>query len=147
MTLQLHPIHLNFLKHEENFLFFFISVYCITYVHKTIPNFLRLQSSPVEEFVANICICEAPIPIPRPSTKLTYLLWSFVHSVLSMPGPHNLVVHRETREGWPLLTPEANGNPWSICTYGRGPSFVGLLGSSALHAGTRYFCPALAALP
>ncbi len=66
------------------------------------------------------------VPVPQ-----RCLLWSFVHSVLSMPDPHNLVEHRETREGWPLLTPEANGNFWSTCTtYERGPSFVGSLGSS-----------------
>jgi hypothetical protein len=48
-----------------------------------------------------------------------------------MPEPYNLVVHRETREGWPLLTPEANGIFWSTCTtYKRCPSIVGSLGSS-----------------
>ncbi len=49
----------------------------------------------------------------------------------------------ETREGWPLLTveTEANGNVES--TIERGPS---LDGSLACRGGTRYFCPALAAL-
>ncbi len=49
---------------------------------------------------------------------------------------------RETREGWPLLTVEAQVNGDSMGTNERGPSLV----RWACRAGTRDFCSALAAL-
>ncbi len=39
------------------------------------------------------------------------------------------VVTRETREGWPLLTAEVNGDGDSRSTYEKGHSLVGSLGS------------------
>ncbi len=47
--------------------------------------------------------------------------------------------------GWSLLTVKTEANRDSLSTYERGPSLVGLLGLSCT-AGTREFCPALAAL-
>jgi hypothetical protein len=47
----------------------------------------------------------------------------------------------------PTTGEKAKHSAYSVgCTYERGPSLVGWLGSSC-HAGTRYFCPALSALP
>jgi hypothetical protein len=50
---------------------------------------------------------------------------------------------RATREGWPLLTIEAEVNGDSGSTYERDPSLIGFWACSA---GTGDLCPALAAL-
>jgi hypothetical protein len=61
--------------------------------------------------------------------------------------------HRETREGWPLLTVETEANGGSKSTYKRGPYLVGALGSScrynrllsclgcSIWPGTKYYFP------
>ncbi len=49
------------------------------------------------------------------------------------------VSHKETREGWPLLTVETEANGDLKSTYERGPS-------PASCACTRDFCPTFAAL-
>jgi hypothetical protein len=60
-----------------------------------------------------------------------------------MPYPHNLGVHRETREGWPRLTPETNGNFWSTCTFERVLPFLPWLIRWAPCTGTRDFLSCL----
>ncbi len=91
---------LNFLIHKEN-LFTFLSVY---YVHWCIYEIINT----VENLAA----------INNHKQQVTWLFFQFFPSISGV----------RTREGWPLLTAETKVNGDSNSE--RGPSLVGLLGSS-----------------